>query len=215
MIGSMPSQATVTVAIVEDDAELRATFVALIEESANVRLAGAYASAEAALEPIAQARPDVVLMDIGLPGISGIECVRRLKETVADTQFVMLTAYDDSDSVFNSLQAGATGYLLKQSSAAQVRDAIRDVMAGGAPMNAAIARKVVHQFAQHRPAAEVAALSARERQVLEALSRGQRYKEVADTLGISMDTVRTHVKEVYRKLHVNSRAEAVLKLGHQ
>jgi len=127
----------------------------------------------------------------------------------------MLTAYDDSDSVFDSLQAGATGYLLKQSSADQIREAIRDVMTGGAPMNAAIARKVVQHFSQHRPAAEVAALSMRERQVLDALSRGQRYKEVADTLGISMDTVRTHVKEVYRKLHVNSRAEAVLKLGRQ
>ena len=202
-----------TVAIVEDDGELRATFVALIEASAELRFVGAYASAEAALEPIAKTRPDVVLMDIGLPGMTGIECVRRLKETVADTQFVMLTAYDDSDSVFDSLQAGATGYLLKQSPADQIREAIRDVMTGGAPMSAAIARKVVRHFAQHRPAAEVAALSPRERQVLEALSQGQRYKEVADTLGISMDTVRTHIKEVYQKLHVNSRAEAVLKLG--
>ena len=126
----------------------------------------------------------------------------------------MLTAYEDSDSVFDSLQAGATGYLLKRSTAEQIREAVQDVMSGGAPMNAAIARKVVQRFAQHRPAAEVAALSPRERQVLEALSQGQRYKEVADTLGVSIDTVRTHVKEVYRKLHVNSRAEAVLKLGH-
>jgi len=211
----MPPGHPLTVAIVEDDTELRATFAALIEGSSDMRLAGAYASAEAALGPLATIHPDVVLMDIGLPGMSGIECVRRLTATARGTQFVMLTAYDDSDSVFASLQAGATGYLLKQSSADQIREAIRDVMTGGAPMNAAIARKVVQHFSQHRPAAEVAALSSRERQVLDALSRGQRYKEVADTLGISMDTVRTHVKEVYRKLHVNSRAEAVLKLGRQ
>jgi DNA-binding NarL/FixJ family response regulator len=211
----MPPARPLTVAIVEDDGELRATFVALIEDSAEMSIAGAYASAEAALDPIATTHPDVVLMDIGLPGMSGIACVRRLKEAVADTQFVMLTAYDDSDLVFDSLQAGATGYLLKQSSAAQIREAVRDVMAGGAPMNAAIARKVVRHFAQHQPAAEVAVLSTRERLVLDALSQGQRYKEVADSQGISMNTVRTHIKEIYRKLHVNSRAEAVLKLGQR
>src|SRR5262249_61558297 len=125
---------------------------AAVSEGADVmRRSGANASAEAALDPIAKTRPDVVLMDIGLPGMSGIECVRRLQTTAAGALFVMLTAYDDSDSVFDSLQAGATGYLLKQSSADQIREAIRDVMTGGAPMNAAIARKVVQHFSQHRP----------------------------------------------------------------
>lgn len=203
------------VAVVEDDPELRAAFATLIKGTPDMCLAGAYASAEAAQAPVVAARPDVVLMDIGLPGMSGIACVRRLKATLPETQFVMLTAYDDSESVFESLRAGATGYLLKRASGDELRAAVRDVMAGGAPMSAAVARKVVQDFGRRHPAPEVAALTDRERVVLDALSRGQRYKEVADALDISINTVRTHIKAIYEKLQVNSRAEAVLKLDRK
>jgi DNA-binding NarL/FixJ family response regulator len=204
-----------TVAIVEDDPELRPAFAAIVDEGGDMRCVGSFATAEAALEAIAGLQPRVVLMDIGLPGMRGIECVRRLKAAEAPFDILMLTAYDDGDSIFDSLQAGAAGYLLKQSTGAEIRDAIREVTAGGAPMSAAIARKVVQRFRQSPPAAEVAKLSERERQILNALSQGQRYKEVADSQQISVNTVRTHIKAIYGKLHVNSRTEAVLKLGHR
>lgn len=204
-----------TVAIVEDDSELRATFAQLVDAADNLRLAGAYASAEAALPAVLAAAPDVVMMDIGLPGMSGIECVLELKPRLPDTQFVMLTTYDDTESVFTSLQAGATGYVLKRARAEQIHAAILEVADGGAPMSAAVALKVVQYFGRQRPAAEVTSLSPRERAVLAALGEGMRYKEVAEALGISMNTVRSYIKSAYEKLHVTSRAEAVRKLGRQ
>jgi DNA-binding NarL/FixJ family response regulator len=215
MGGPMATRATIPVAIVEDDPELRTGFTAIVNETGDLTCVGTFGSAEAALAGLAELRPRVVLMDIGLPGMRGIECVRLLKDRGADFDVLMLTAYDDGDSIFDSLQAGAGGYLVKRSTAQEIRAAIREAVSGGAPMSAAIARKVVQHFRRARPAPEVAALSDRERAVLDALSHGQRYKEVADTLGISMNTVRTHIKAIYDKLHVNSRAEAVLKLGHR
>ena len=184
----------------------------MVRRAPDLSLVGAFESAEAALAALPAERPDAVLMDINLPGLSGIECVRQLKQVLPDVQVVMLTAFDDSDRVFESLQAGATGYVLKRSSPEEILDAVRDVCAGGSPLSSAIARKIVQYFVPRPAAPEVAALSDREREVLEALSRGLLYKEIADALGISINTVREHVRRIYTTLQVRSRADAVSKL---
>jgi len=201
------------VGIVEDDAQLRRDFTSLVEGAVDMTCAGTFASAEEAIVGLPGAGVQVVLMDIGLPGMTGIECVRRLRAARFEAQIVMLTSFDDPATVFESLKAGATGYVLKLSPGAEILAATRDVAAGGAPMSGAIARKVVQFFAQRGPAPEVETLSKREHDVLVALSQGQQYKEIADTLGISLNTVRQYVKAIYVKLHVNTRLDAVQKLG--
>ena len=164
------------------------------------------------MDGIPRERPDVVLMDIQLPGLSGIDCVRTLKASVPEVQFLMLTVYEDSEQIFQSLQAGASGYLLKRTASAQLLEGIRDVHAGGSPMNSHIARKVVQFFNQRQKAApELESLTVREKEVLELLARGQMYKEIATKLGITLDTVRKHLQSTYQKLHVHSRTEAVVK----
>ena len=198
--------------IVEDNPRLRDHYASVVRRAPDLSLVGAFESAEAALAALPAERPDAVLMDINLPGLSGIECVRQLKQVLPDVQVVMLTAFDDSDRVFESLQAGATGYVLKRSSPEEILDAVRDVCAGGSPLSSAIARKIVQYFVPRPAAPEVAALSDREREVLEALSRGLLYKEIADALGISINTVREHVRRIYTTLQVRSRADAVSKL---
>ena len=199
--------------IVEDNPRLRDHYASVVRRAPDLSLVGAFESAEAALAALPAERPDAVLMDINLPGLSGIECVRQLKQVLPDVQVVMLTAFDDSDRVFESLQAGATGYVLKRSSPEEILDAVRDVCAGGSPLSSAIARKIVQYFVPRPAAPEVAALSDREREVLEALSRGLLYKEIADALGISINTVREHVRRIYTTLQVRSRADAVSKLA--
>ncbi|OHE88888.1 MAG: DNA-binding response regulator [Verrucomicrobia bacterium RIFCSPLOWO2_12_FULL_64_8] len=199
------------VGIVEDDARLRESFARLVRGTEGFTCVGGFQSAEDALAALPALQPDVVLMDINLPGMSGIECARRLKQAAPAVNVVMLTTFDDSDKVFDSLKAGASGYLLKRASGAEIVAAVTDVCAGGAPMSGTIARKVVDFFGQ-RPALEGAALTGRERQVLDALSEGQQYKEIADMLGISINTVRNHIKKIYEKLHVNTRQDAVNKL---
>jgi DNA-binding NarL/FixJ family response regulator len=201
------------IAFVEDDDRLRADFVRLIDGSGDMYCVGAYRSAEAALAELPSQAPDVVLMDINLPGMSGIDGVRRLRAIRPVTQVMMLTAFDDTSSVFESLKAGAIGYILKRAPVAELLSAIRDLAAGGAPMSGVIARKVVQYFGQHGPAPEVQTLTAREHQVLVALSHGEQYKEIAARLGISINTVRRHIMVIYDKLHVNSRLDAVGKLG--
>jgi DNA-binding NarL/FixJ family response regulator len=201
------------VGIVEDDALLRAAFIRMVDCAGDMSCVCAFGSAEEALTGLSQSAPDVVLMDINLPGINGIECVRRLRAARLDPYFVMLTTFDDETSVFESLKAGATGYVLKRSPAHEMLGAIRDVADGGAPMSGAIARKVVQFFGHRAPAAEVQSLTERELTVLTALSHGQQYKEIADTIGISINTVRKYIKSIYEKLHVNTRLEAVNKLG--
>jgi len=202
----------IKVAIVDDDEGIRSSLAALIRRASALRLAGEYADAESALREIPNRPPDVVLMDINLPGMKGVECVRQLKAQLPAVQFLMLTVYEDSDSLFNSLKDGASGYLLKRTASARLLEAIRDVHAGGAPMTPQLARRVVQFFSV--PAKQVSAVSALtpgEREFLEQLANGYAYKEIADRMNISIDTVRSYVRTVYEKLHVHSRTEAVVK----
>jgi DNA-binding NarL/FixJ family response regulator len=201
------------IGIVEDDELLRVDFVRLVDGSGDMRCVGAYPSGEAALAGLPPLAPDVVLMDIHLPGMSGIETVRRFRAMTPRAQVMMLTMFEDTSSVFDSLKAGATGYLLKREAVRELLTAIRDLAAGGAPMSGVIARKVVQYFGQHGPAPEVQTLTAREYEVLVALSQGEQYKEIAARFGISINTVRRHIMAIYDKLHVSSRLDAVGKLG--
>jgi DNA-binding NarL/FixJ family response regulator len=202
----------IKVAIVDDDEGIRTSLSALIRRSSALRLTGDYPDAETALKEIPLRPPDVVLMDINLPGMKGFECVRELKAVVPKVQFLMLTVYEDSDSLFNSLKAGASGYLLKRTASERLIDAIRDVHAGGSPMTPQLARRVVQFFARPEGSdASVSRLTAGEKDFLDQLAKGYAYKEIADRLSISIDTVRSYVRTVYEKLHVHSRTEAVVK----
>jgi DNA-binding NarL/FixJ family response regulator len=202
----------IKVAIVDDDDGIRTSLATLIRRASSLRLVGDYADAEAALKEIPHRPPDVVLMDINLPGVNGVECVRQLKISLPAVQFLMLTVYEDSDSLFNSLKAGASGYLLKRTASARLLDAIRDVYGGGSPMTPQLARRVVQYFAKP-PGGEppMARLTPGEKDFLDQLAKGYAYKEIADRLTISIDTVRSYVRTVYEKLHVHSRTEAVVK----
>lgn len=200
------------VSIVDDDEPISRILGDLVRETKNLEFVSAYLDTESALENLPRERPDVVLMDINVPRLNGIECVRRLKPDLPDTQFLMLTVYGDSDHIFAALAAGATGYLLKGTRRAQLLAAIKQISVGGSPMSCAIARKVVQSFARtevERP--DLQALSPRERSVLELLSKGYLYKEIAESLGLSLTTVDTYVRRVYEKLQVNSRSQAIAK----
>ena len=202
----------IKVAIVDDDEGIRSSLASLIRRASTFRLAGEYADAESALREIPKHPPNVVLMDINLPGINGVECVRQLKAQLPAVQFLMLTVYEDSDSLFNSLKAGASGYLLKRTASARLLEAIRDVHAGGAPMTPQLARRVVQFFsAPAKQVSVIPALTPGETEFLEQLANGYAYKEIADRMNISIDTVRSYVRTVYEKLHVHSRTEAVVK----
>ncbi len=195
--------------VVEDDASVRDILTTWLQEADGFSCTGVFPDVESAIPQIARSRPDVVLVDINLPGLSGIECVRQLKPRIPDTQFVMLTVYEDSNHIFDALTAGATGYLIKTTSREALIAALREVHAGGSPMSGNIARKVV-QLLRPRPQTELAKdLSKRENEVLVLLAQGYLYKEIADTLGIGMETVNTYIRRIYEKLHVHSRAQAV------
>ena len=208
-----PAPALVDVAIVEDHAPLAATLRKVVESAGDFRCVGVWGRAEEALRKIDAFRPQVVLMDINLPGISGIEATARIKEHLPEIQVIMVTVYRNHDEIFAALKAGASGYLLKRSTPEEVRQAIRDVLAGGAPMSAEIARRVVEAFHQPRGAEEdgFERISKRENEILELLTQGLANKEIADRLGISVETVRVHLRRIYEKLHVQSRLEAAMK----
>lgn len=202
----------IKVAIVEDSKTTREGLERIINLSPGYQCVCACMTAEDALQQIPPHHPAIVLMDIQLPGMSGIECVGRLKELLPDTQVIMLTVYEDPDRIFSALRAGASGYLLKRSTPEQVFAAIREVQAGGAPMSAAIARKVFGYFRdQETASAEVEALSKRESEVLELIVLGMSNKEIASRLGVSVETLRWHLRQIYKKLQVHSRTEAALK----
>lgn len=201
----------ITVCIVEDDQELRESVFHYLEGAPGFCCLGAYGTAEEALTEIPRERPAVVLMDINLPAMTGIGCVEKLKELAPEVQVLMFTVYEDSDQVFEALVAGACGYLVKSTPPEKVLEAIREVHNGGSPMSTHIARKVVKYFHHPRPGGEMATLSKREEEVLHQLSQGCLYKEIADKLDISIDTVRKHLNSIYSKLHVHSRTDAVVK----
>jgi DNA-binding NarL/FixJ family response regulator len=203
----------ISVSLVEDDAQLRETLVRYLTGQPGFRCLKAYPNAETALADLPQHPPDVLLMDINLPGMSGIECVFRLRQVAPALKIIMLTVYEDSEQVFKALSAGAFGYLVKSTRPAKVLEAIREVHGGGSPMSGHIARKVVQSFQKRASAsAETDTLTARELQVLQELSQGHAYKQIASDLGISLSTVRTYITRIYEKLHVHSQAAAVMKL---
>lgn len=206
----------ITVSIVEDDTAAGKILSAGIDRTPGFRFVSRFGDAESALVALPQDKPDVVLMDINLPGMSGVECVRQLKPLLPGTQFVMLTVYEDADHIFNALTAGAAGYLLKQTPRAELVAAIEDVHRGGSPMTSNIARKVVQSFQQAGASQhEMENLSPREQEVLNLLARGFLYKEIAESLGLSVPTVNTYIRRIYEKLQVRSRGQAVAKYLNQ
>jgi DNA-binding NarL/FixJ family response regulator len=200
------------ISIVEDNEQLRGTLARLIDREEGLECVSNYGTAEAALEHLPKDKPQVVLMDINLPGMNGVECVRQLKPLLPEVLVVMLTAYEDTENIFNALAAGAAGYLLKRAPRAELLEAIREVCRGGSPMTPHIARKVVQSFQKPVVATHpVENLSEREQEVLDCLSQGFLYKEIAEKLGISYETVHTYIRRIYEKLQVRTRTEAVAK----
>ncbi|HRR32474.1 MAG TPA: response regulator transcription factor [Kiritimatiellia bacterium] len=210
VVAEMP----IRVAVVEDDEQLRQTLGAFLNRSPGMRFVAGYCSGEAALKGVLQDRPDVVLMDIRLPGMNGVECVSRLREILPSAKAVMLTAYEDDDDVFRSLAAGAFGYLVKRVESARLREAIREAHQGGSPISGSVARKLVEFFQQSSASGKgemtgMQGLSPREAEIVKLLAEGHAYKQIAEILSISVNTICTHIKRIYEKLHVHSRIEAV------
>jgi DNA-binding NarL/FixJ family response regulator len=200
----------ITVSIVEDNDQLRGTLARVLGRADGFVCIGQHASAEDALKALPHEKPNVVLMDINLPGMNGVECVRQLKQLLPETQVMMLTAYEDTENIFNSLAAGATGYMLKRTPRAELLEAVHEVHKGGSPMSAHIARKVVLSFNKPAPTpSPTENLSEREQQVLDCLAQGLMYKEISDKLGVSYETVHTYIRRIYEKLQVRTRTEAV------
>lgn len=202
----------VCVALVEDNSKLRRSLTTLLNSTDDLECVAACGDGEQALRELPALAPNIVLMDIHLPGISGIECVARLAAAVPKVRIVMLTAFESSEEIFDSLAAGAHGYLLKSTSPGQLLDSIREVAAGGSPISGSVARKIVDFFRQKPPVPDsVDVLAPREREVLKLLAEGCPYKEIASTMQVSLGTVRTYIERIYQKLHVHSRTEAVVK----
>lgn len=209
-------QSPITVSIVDDDSDLRESIIGYLKRDGTFQLVSHYSGAEDALVHLPADRPAVVLMDIKMEGMDGIECVRRLKAKMPEVQVIMLTVFEDTDLIFDAIRAGASGYLVKRQPPARLVEAIREVVEGGSPMSALIARKVVQLLQTSEIRRQTSAdtpeeLSVREREVLEQLASGQGYKQAADRLGVSIHTVRTYVRRIYEKLHVSTCAEAVAK----
>lgn len=200
----------ITIAIVEDDPRIRSTLATILQRDSDCICTGEFGSAEEAIDRIPEAPQDVIIMDINLPGMNGVECVRKLAKLAPTSHILMLTVFNDTETIFDALRAGAVGYLTKPVRAAQLLSAVRDVIGGGAPMTSSIARLVVQSFQKQQPAGtEGEGLSPRECEVLDHLSKGYLYKEIADMMQVSYSTVRTHIERIYGKLHVQSRSQAV------
>jgi len=208
----MPATVTITVAIVEDEPMLRHSLSKLIGGAAGFQCIAACASGEEALKIIPPLKPNVIVMDLNLPLMTGLECTRRLNALLPSTPIIILTLYEDGELIFNALKAGATGYLVKRSKPAEVLNAIKEAHEGGAPMNSHIARRVVLSFRDPTAAtASAANLTERETQMLSYLSHGHTNKEIAEKLNVGVATVCTHLRHIYEKLHVHSRSEAIIK----
>jgi DNA-binding NarL/FixJ family response regulator len=201
----------ISISIVEDNDKLRGTLARVLNRADGFRCVSQHPSAEDALKELPGVKPEVVLMDINLPGMNGVECVRQLKPLLPQTQVMMLTVYEDTENIFNALAAGASGYMLKRTSTKELIEAIHEVKRGGSPMTMHIARKVVQSFQKAAPSASTENLSEREQQVLDLLSQGLIYKEISEKLGIGYETVHTYIRRVYEKLQVRTRTEAVAK----
>jgi DNA-binding NarL/FixJ family response regulator len=204
----------IKVAIVEDLEEVLEGLSTFIKQDTDIELTAVYRTAEAAALELPIVKPDIVIMDINLPGITGIECIKRIKAVTSGILFMMFTVYENNDQVFEALKAGASGYLLKKTPPLQIIEAIKELYNGGSPMSSQIARKLVTHFQEKKEVFnnEAAALSAREKEVLEHLAKGMLYKEIADLLGISFHTVRQHIGNIYQKLHVQNKTEAINKV---
>ena len=206
----------IKVSIVDDNDQIREGLSVLINGSAGFQCVATYPTAENALKYLPAHKPDVVLMDIQLPGMSGIECVRDLKKLLPDLQIMMLTVYEDDDNVFKSILAGASGYVLKKTPPSELLEAISDLHNGGSPMSDRIARKVVQAFQQMgKSSRETENLTQRESEILSYVAKGFQDKEIAEKFFLSSETVRTHLRNIYKKLHVRSRTEATLKYLHK
>jgi two-component system, NarL family, response regulator LiaR len=205
----------IKVAIIEDQREIRESFCILINESQDIECVHAFSNSEDAIKYLPEINPDVALVDIHLPGMSGIECISKLKESCPKTQYLICTVFEDNDNIFNALKAGANGYILKNTPPSKLLDSIREVYGGGSPITSHIARKVIGIFQNPMQINNEAAsiLTTREKEMLTYLSKGFRYKEIADKMFISHETVKTHIRNIYEKLHVQSRLEALNKVG--
>ncbi|HWD91773.1 MAG TPA: response regulator transcription factor [Verrucomicrobiae bacterium] len=201
----------INVSIVEDSDKFRETLCRVLNRAEGFRCLSHYPNAEDALKALPQDKPEVVLMDINLPGMNGVECVRQLKQSLPTVQVMMLTVYEDTENIFNALAAGASGYMLKRTPRDELLDAIREVHRGGSPMTTHIARKVVQSFQRAPAASPTETLSPREQEVLDCLAQGFLYKEIAEKLSISYETVHTYIRRIYEKLQVRTRTEAVAK----
>ncbi|RTL59337.1 MAG: response regulator transcription factor [Sphingobacteriales bacterium] len=203
-----------SLAIIEDDEKVRHYLAELIQLQMDVKELRVFGEAESALKELTAEPVDIALFDINLPGMNGIDCIQRLKMLHPRMQMMVLTVYDNTDTIFNALKAGATSYLLKSTAPEKIIEAIADVNHGGSPISSQIARKVIEAFTRKEKINDYfQELSRREQEMLEYLSKGYRYKEIADKLFISIETVRTHIRNIYEKLQVNSRAEALKKIG--
>ena len=201
----------ITVSIVEDLEEIRNGLAGIIRMTEGFKVLGSFATAEEALPALEKDPPDIVIMDIHLPGMNGIDCIRQAKEKNPGTSFMMFTIYENNDTVFEALEAGATGYLLKNSSAAKIVESLKELFEGGSPMNAEIANKLVLRFQQQASTRNEFHLTAKEQQVLQLMSRGLLYKEMAAELNITVNTIKQHIRHIYEKLHVQNKAEAINK----
>jgi len=201
----------IAVSIVEDDAQARKIFAGWISRATGFRLVGDWGNAENAVESLPKLKPDVALMDINLPGMSGIDCIKSIKEKCPGTQFMMFTVYENDEKVLQALQAGATGYLLKRTNPSRILESIKELSQGGSPMSSNIARKLLHIFLGEKKSNKKEILTDRENEVLQLLADGLLYKEIAERLDIVHGTVRQHIHNIYEKLHVQNRTEAVNK----
>ena len=202
----------ITVCIVEDLEEVRNGLAAIINMTDGFKVLQSFGTAEDALAQLNKLKPDIVIMDINLPGMSGIDCIRQAREKNPTMQFIMFTIYENSDVVFQALEAGATGYLLKNSTASKIIESLRELHQGGSPMNAEIAKKLVVRFQKTPFSQNEYHLTPKEQQVLDLMAKGYLYKEIADELNNTVNTIKQHIRNIYEKLHVQNKAEAINKI---